>query len=296
LAQSLISAGGLFVLELIAISTWLDTNALDGKGGLMGAVGDWGPHILQSLVILTTVLLALGYSKAQDTLVPISNMLADTPPAWRFSGGPLRSDGRVRAALDASLRRNSFRGKSAGSVLADRWNLWRRRGHLFLRSSECFSRALAVSAGTAWIYAGTAAIVTPMLVVASDRLWKPAAALTFEMIKVLLRPFDNAVIANSVARTIGTQKFRVEIAPSSSGLEGVGLMLIFSILWLWFFRSDYKFPRALLLIPIGVVVIFLLNAVRIATLILIGNAGARAIAVGRNFIRRPAGLHSMVWR
>ena len=57
-------------------------------------------------------------------------------------------------------------------------------------------------------------------------------------------------------------------------------MLVFSILWLWFFRSDYKFPRALLLIPIGVSVIFLLNAVRIAVLILIGDAGAPAVAVG----------------
>jgi exosortase E/protease (VPEID-CTERM system) len=60
----------------------------------------------------------------------------------------------------------------------------------------------------------------------------------------------------------------------------MGLMLVFGFLWLWFFRKDYKFPRALLLIPFGVSLIFLLNAVRIAALILIGDAGAPAVATG----------------
>jgi len=57
-------------------------------------------------------------------------------------------------------------------------------------------------------------------------------------------------------------------------------VLAFGLLWLWFFRSDYKFPQALFIIPVGVGLIFLLNAVRIALLILIGNAGASAVAVG----------------
>ena len=54
------SLAGLFVLELIVISTWLDTSALDGKGGFVGAVGDFGPHILQSLVLFATAFLAFG--------------------------------------------------------------------------------------------------------------------------------------------------------------------------------------------------------------------------------------------
>ena len=57
-------------------------------------------------------------------------------------------------------------------------------------------------------------------------------------------------------------------------------MLVFSVLWLWFFRSDYRFPRALLLVPIGVSVMFLLNVTRIAILILIGDGGAPTVATG----------------
>jgi len=58
------------------------------------------------------------------------------------------------------------------------------------------------------------------------------------------------------------------------------LILIFGVVWLWLFRSECRFPQALLLIPAGLFVIFLLNALRIAALILIGNAGASRIALG----------------
>src|SRR6202035_2989964 len=59
-----------------------DTKALDGKRGLVGAVGDFGPHVLQSLLVFTTVLLAFGYSKAKNALSPISNRVAGLPPVW----------------------------------------------------------------------------------------------------------------------------------------------------------------------------------------------------------------------
>ena len=55
-------------------------------------------------------------------------------------------------------------------------------------------------------------------------------------------------------------------------MEGMGLMLFFASIWLWFFRKEFRFPQALLLIPAGLVTIFFMNAVRITLLILIGNA------------------------
>jgi exosortase E/protease (VPEID-CTERM system) len=79
---------------------------------------------------------------------------------------------------------------------------------------------------------------------------------------------------------IGTQRSRVQIAPECSGLEGMGLILAFGILWLLVFREECRFPRSLVLLPLGVTLIFVLNSVRIAALILIGNAGARQIALG----------------
>ena len=48
----------------------------------------------------------------------------------------------------------------------------------------------------------------------------------------------------------------------------------------WCSERNASFPRSLVLIPFGITLIFLLNSVRIAALVLIGNAGAEQIALG----------------
>ena len=55
---------------------------------------------------------------------------------------------------------------------------------------------------------------------------------------------------------------------------------MFGLLWLFLFRDEIRFPRSLLLLPAGVLILFLLNAVRIAALVLIGHAGAPDVAAG----------------
>jgi exosortase E/protease (VPEID-CTERM system) len=55
-------------------------------------------------------------------------------------------------------------------------------------------------------------------------------------------------------------------------------VLIFSVAWLIYFRREYVFPRALLLVPMGMASMFALNVLRIAALVLIGNAGFPDVA------------------
>jgi exosortase E/protease (VPEID-CTERM system) len=290
LSARLISLAFLFVLELIAISVWLDTRSLTG-GGLVGAVGDYGPRVLRSLVVMVTVLLAFSYSKAKHELPSISDRLADAPIAWRFLAAHCGAMG-IFALLSSQLFVTSFPFVgmpltgipfASGTPLALAWLAVGLSG-IALGVSFLFPRKilreLTRIPGSAWIYALAAAILTPVILLESERLWKPLTALTFDFVNLFLAPFVSGVITNPVTRTIGTEKFNVEIAPACSGLEGVGLMLIFSVLWLCFFRGDYRFPRVLLLIPVGVCGIFMLNAVRIAALILIGDSGARAVALG----------------
>jgi exosortase E/protease (VPEID-CTERM system) len=76
-----------------------------------------------------------------------------------------------------------------------------------------------------------------------------------------------------------TDHFAVRVADVCSGLEGMGLMLAFCSAWLIYFRREYRFPRALILIPAGLLVIFALNIVRISVLMAIGNAGFPGVAV-----------------
>jgi exosortase E/protease (VPEID-CTERM system) len=113
----------------------------------------------------------------------------------------------------------------------------------------------------------------------SQMLWAPAAELTFRLVLILLRPLRPTIESDPVTLTLATNHFAVQIAEVCSGLEGVGLMLAFCTAWLWLFRREYYFPRALLVVPLGVLFVFLLNALRIAGLVLIGDAGYSRVAV-----------------
>ena len=79
---------------------------------------------------------------------------------------------------------------------------------------------------------------------------------------------------------VGTSSFRVEIAPICSGYEGMGLIAAFVSITLWTFRRDFRFPRAFLLLPLAIILIWLANVLRIVLLIALGTWGYRDLAVG----------------
>jgi exosortase E/protease (VPEID-CTERM system) len=136
------------------------------------------------------------------------------------------------------------------------------------------------STGYTWAYAGATAIFICWLGNQLRLLWGPAVRVTFVLVKLMLTPFLGQIVSDPGTATIGSPSFNVVIAPECSGLEGVGLMLVFGVVWLWLSRHDLRFPQALWLVPVSLVTAFLLNSVRIAGLILIGNAGAPGVALG----------------
>jgi exosortase E/protease (VPEID-CTERM system) len=133
--------------------------------------------------------------------------------------------------------------------------------------------------GVIWWYATIAALLGTGLMQLAQSLWTPSAELTFDLVRRLLAPIVPTLTADPITLVLSTNRFAVQIAEVCSGLEGVGLMLAFSGAWLLYFRHEYIFPRALLLIPAGVAAIFCLNVLRIAALILIGDGGFPDVAV-----------------
>jgi exosortase E/protease (VPEID-CTERM system) len=133
--------------------------------------------------------------------------------------------------------------------------------------------------GVIWWYAAVAALLGSSAIQLTQSLWHPTAALTFDLVRRLLAPIMPTLTADPVALVLSTSRFGVQIADVCSGLEGVGLILAFSVVWLSYFRLEYIFPRALVLIPAGVAAIFGLNVLRIALLIMIGDAGFPEVAV-----------------
>jgi exosortase E/protease (VPEID-CTERM system) len=132
--------------------------------------------------------------------------------------------------------------------------------------------------GSIWFYSVAAALAAATAIPLSQELWPPAAAATFDLVRIILLPILPGLSADPARLVLGTQRFAVAISEFCSGLEGMSLILVFMIAWLWYFRKEYRFPRALLLIPLGVTLMFALNAVRIAVLVLIGNAGYYEVA------------------
>lgn len=110
--------------------------------------------------------------------------------------------------------------------------------------------------------------------------WDWLASYTFYVVEWMLKLFYPVVISQPEDKYLGTPRFAETIGPTCSGYEGIGLVLVFSSLFLWMFRRQLRFPRALLLIPVGCVAIWLANCLRIALLIAVGDAISPEIAVG----------------
>jgi exosortase E/protease (VPEID-CTERM system) len=139
--------------------------------------------------------------------------------------------------------------------------------------------AAAASLGNLWIYAAAAAAVASSAMQWSQMLWAPTARITFQLVDQLLRPLLPTLHSDAATQILDTGRFAVQVSELCSGLEGAGLLLAFCCAWLVFFRREYYFPRALLIIPAGLALLFLLNVLRIAVLVLIGDAGYPEVAI-----------------
>jgi exosortase E/protease (VPEID-CTERM system) len=133
--------------------------------------------------------------------------------------------------------------------------------------------------GNIWIYSVAVALAAAIAMPLSQKLWWPTTAATFHLVRYILLPILPDLTADPATRVLGTNRFAVEILEYCSGIEGMSLILAFTVAWLWYFRKEYRFPRALLLVPLGLSLMFALNAVRIALLVLIGNAGYPDVAM-----------------
>lgn len=144
---------------------------------------------------------------------------------------------------------------------------WRQ---VFVRERRTLLLAVAVGA-LIWLFAHE-----------SQQIWGPLAEMTFRVSGWMLHAIypSAEIVADLPNRTLGTRAFRVNIAPACSGYEGIGLIVGFLGLYLAIFRRELRFPRALLLLPLGVVAIWLLNALRIALLIAIGSEWSKDVALG----------------
>ncbi|MFO0806216.1 MAG: exosortase E/protease, VPEID-CTERM system [Gemmataceae bacterium] len=114
----------------------------------------------------------------------------------------------------------------------------------------------------------------------AEPLWTSLAGSTLSAAHAMLELAFTRTIRDDANRVLGANAFSVQIAPSCSGYEGLGLVLAFTILFLVLKREELRFPRAIALIPLGLFAAWSMNVLRIAGLIALGASGWHDVARG----------------
>ena len=241
--------------------------------------------IAQWSLAFAFIFVALAYPRLKKTIHQLSARVEGHPVSLR-----LLSAHAAAVILFVFLASPSIINSQVGAAALLTTAAWFAAGVLAAALAACaflpfhFWIAGLRRTGKTWVYSVAAASaslkLSPLLWLVWDRfLLKFGIAITFGAVRFLLRPLLPDLIADPATRFIGSSRFSVELAGPCSGWEGMGLAFIFTVGWLWLARRECRFPRALLLIPAAMGVMFLLNIIRIAALILIGHAGAARIAM-----------------
>lgn len=269
----------IFLAEKIFLNRFVDferADAAQGLGAFVRVAQHWG---FRFIVALAAAIALFAYVREGQTLIAAKAAIksASVRGTWAIAHLVLVA---CLAPLSFLLFRDAASALSFEAVVA----LW-----IVLASGAAFSALLAMAPwplwinaaralGVIWCYAVVAALLGASAMQLSQTLWVPTAAVTFDLVRFVLSPIMPALRADAATRVLSTQNFAVEVSEICSGLEGMGLILAFTVAWLLYFRREYIFPRSLLLIPIGLAMIFALNVLRISALMFIGDAGYPEVA------------------
>src|SRR5262245_26064845 len=266
----------LLLAEVLYLTISFDTQALEKAPSIWTVLVGWSPQYLRLAIAIAVVMLLPG-RKWLMAAAPVSRRGGDT--ASRL---PFLAFHALAFLLFARLTGIFFVG---GDSVASHPALW--SAAWCLTGAATFaSWALAVYPHERWrnvlierrvliawgIAAGTAVWAAGFL---TEALWPPLAQYTFAIVRWVLSGLYADVISDPIALRVGTPAFSVVIAPECSGYEGVGLILAFLAIYLVLFRKDLRFPGALVLLPLGAITIWILNAARIIALVVIGASGWR---------------------
>ncbi len=108
----------------------------------------------------------------------------------------------------------------------------------------------------------------------------PLIRATLEATHAILTLIASDPVAAVETAEVGTARFYVSIAPVCSGIEGLGLMTAFLGVFLYVERRTLRWPRAWLLLPLALAVTWLLNVVRVVSLIALGTWVSPEMALG----------------
>jgi len=270
----------LLIVEILYLSISFDSQSLATIPSGWTTVLGWSPLFLRLAISIAVLTVLIGGRSLFAALARCAAEPATAPLHYLALHG-------VALLGFIVVSRTVF---GAGSSVSAHPGLWA-IGWCLSGALTVGSWALALFAPAQWrtliigqrrliglgIAAGTAVWAAGFL---TEGTWTHLARYTFAFVAWMLGAVYPDVITIPDRLVVGTSAFKVTIAPTCSGYEGVGLILAFLGIYLYLFRKEMRFPGALVLLPLGAVAIWVLNAVRIVGLIVIGTSGWREVALG----------------
>ena len=264
-------------LTVLLAAEWLPISSRVSTGG-------GGQAIARGVTAFFALFLCFGYVRARPTFRALARSRDPIPFSIRFL---LLHALAMGTFVLVSLKLMAS-GTGQSGLLRVGWFVAGPCGIVFAAFAFVPARlwaSLFRATGNLIVYLLPASIITAQLSSVFWSVWNQASwsgltGVTFGLVEFALRWLRPDIIADRGTLTIGNSNFLVRIGGPCSGLEGAGLILAFGVLWLWLFRRECRFPHALVVIPAGMIAMFASNVIRIVTLVLIGIAGAPAIALG----------------
>jgi exosortase E/protease (VPEID-CTERM system) len=269
----------LLFLELVPLTIAVDTGYLRVDNGLAGLAARTGANVLRMLLLASVMTWIFAVRSGP------AGWMAELGRTrrWRFSPRALAVHVFALAAFAIACIRLFQPGTQ--QPVADRLAaLVFAAGATTVVSAAITFVPLAFWTAlwrrAAWAPVGGLVLALSVVALNAQARWiaEPWLRLTFDVSSALIHLVKPSVVIHAAQYDIVGRLFDVTVNWQCSGYEGVLLILFFGSAWLAVFRRDFRFPRALLLLPAGVVAIWVLNCARIVGIFLIGDAGAPEIA------------------
>jgi exosortase E/protease (VPEID-CTERM system) len=271
---------GLLLVEYVLITFSFDAVPLLRSAGLVGVVGYSGIVTPLAAVVATATFVLAGRSARAEAAQLIARHAAGMHPlpfvlvnVVSYYGFYTLTDTIVCRPFDApALPTQWIVGWFVLLALTVLSLLpaalpWRALGPLLRQTGKALALGLGVGI-LAWV-AGLASIA----------LWMPLRVSTLACVYFLLSVLGADITYIPDDDIIGTQDFFVSIAPECSGLEGIGLITVFTLVYLWTARDRLLFPRAFGVLPLAIAAVWIGNTLRILALIGVGTLFSPGIAL-----------------
>lgn len=273
----------LALAEYVAISTSFDAQPLRRAGGVSGALGILGIVGPMFVVVLTSVVLLQGAS--------IVNLLASqVAPSGRQLGARVGANLALFGAFWLLTSRVFVSGTTPGEPLSTdlapstlaAWGATAAAVAFSALQVTLPAGGLKASRRTWWTLLGGIAVglVAWGAGQVSTHLWSTWGGFTMRASGALLSFVYDDVFVNLDDQVMGTERFYVSIAPVCSGFESMGLVSVLLTAYLVGFRERFRFPRSVVLVPIGIAAAWVANSLRIAALVVLGTSVSPTLALG----------------